>query len=248
MAGTKWSALSAMLGANVTGGEIVCIGDTPTATYTVSTISAQASDNSINDSAAGLPVIPVGKTVRVSGFTDVQAELNADHTVVSSSASKLVVATSITADEAAGQSVTVEQIDASYKMTLDELASFVGAGGGADLDTANTWTKAQRGEVTTLTDGATITPDFSDSNNFTVTLGGNRTLANPSAGIVAGQSGFIEVKQDATGSRTLALGSYYKTAGGAGITLSTAANAIDTLEYRVRSATEIDIAINKGWA
>ena len=32
--------------------------------------------------------------------------------------------------------------------------------------------------IATLTDGATITPNFGANNNFTVTLGGNRTLAN----------------------------------------------------------------------
>ena len=44
--------------------------------------------------------------------------------------------------------------------------------------------------ITTLTDGATITPDFATSCNFTVTLGGNRAMANPS-NPVAGQSGSI---------------------------------------------------------
>ena len=48
------------------------------------------------------------------------------------------------------------------------------------------------GEIVTLTDGATITPDFSTSNNFTVTLGGNRTLANPT-NIVAGQLSLIHI-------------------------------------------------------
>jgi hypothetical protein len=59
--------------------------------------------------------------------------------------------------------------------------------------------------------------------------------------------GYIEVKQDATGSRTLAFGSNYRKVSGGDLTLSTAANAIDTLEYRVRSATEIDLALNKAW-
>jgi hypothetical protein len=92
--------------------------------------------------------------------------------------------------------------------------------------------------ITTLTDGATITPAFTDSCNFTVTLGGNRTLANPT-GLVAGQSGSIFLVQDATGSRTLAFGSYYDFAGGTAPTLSTAANAVDRLDYIVRSSTSI---------
>jgi len=108
----------------------------------------------------------------------------------------------------------------------------------AALATAQTFTAGQRGEVTTLTDGANISIDLADSNNFTVTLAGNRTLDNPS-NIVAGQSGSIFVVQDGTGSRTLAYGSYYDFAGGTAPTLSTAASAVDRIDYIVRSSTSI---------
>ena len=93
--------------------------------------------------------------------------------------------------------------------------------------------------ITALTDGATITPDFSASCNFSVTLGGNRTLANPT-NMVAGQSGSLFISQDATGSRTLAYGSYWDFAnGGVAPTLSTAANAVDRIDYIVRTTTSI---------
>jgi len=92
--------------------------------------------------------------------------------------------------------------------------------------------------ITTLTDGVTITPAFTDSCNFTVTLGGNRTLANPT-GLVAGQSGSIFVVQDATGGRTLAFGSYWDFANGTAPTLTTTANAVDRIDYVVRSSTSI---------
>lgn len=108
----------------------------------------------------------------------------------------------------------------------------------AKTDVAQTYTAGQRGEITALTDGATITPDLADSNNFSVTLGGNRTLANPS-NIVAGQSGSFFITQDGTGSRTLAYGSYYDFIGGTAPTLSTAANAVDRIDYIVRSSTSI---------
>lgn len=108
----------------------------------------------------------------------------------------------------------------------------------AGLDTAQTWTKGQRGEITALTDAATITPDFSDSNNFSVTLGGNRTLANPT-NLVAGQSGCIWITQDGTGSRTLAYGSNWDFTGGTAPTLTTTASARDCLVYSVQSATQI---------
>jgi len=106
------------------------------------------------------------------------------------------------------------------------------------IDTAQTWTKGQRGEITALTDAATITPDFADSNNFSVTLGGNRTLANPS-NLVAGQSGCIWITQDATGNRTLAYGSHWDFSGGTAPALTAAANARDCLVYAVQSATQI---------
>jgi hypothetical protein len=108
----------------------------------------------------------------------------------------------------------------------------------AGIDTAQTFTKGQRGEITALVDGATITPDFADSNNFSVTLGGNRTLANPT-NLTAGQSGVIVITQDGTGSRTLAYGSNFKFPGGTAPTLTTTASAVDVLAYYVESASRI---------
>jgi hypothetical protein len=110
--------------------------------------------------------------------------------------------------------------------------------GAAALDVAQSFTAAQRGAVVALTDGATITPDFSLANNFSVTLGGNRTLANPT-NLVAGQSGVIKITQDATGSRTLAYGSNWDFSGGVAPTLTITANAVDILAYYVDSSTNI---------
>jgi len=120
-------------------------------------------------------------------------------------------------------------------------SAFTAATAGTDyagIDTAQTFTKGQRGEITVLTDGATITPDLADSNNYSVTLGGNRTLANPT-NTTAGQSGSIFVSQDGTGSRTLAYGTNWDFAGGTAPTLSTAASSVDRIDYVVRTATSI---------
>ena len=111
--------------------------------------------------------------------------------------------------------------------------------GGVSLSVANTWTAGQRAEITTLTDGATITPNLADSNNYVVTLAGNRTIANPT-NIVAGQSGSIFIIQDGTGSRGIASwGSYWDFQGGTAPTLSSGANAVDRIDYVVRSSTSI---------
>ena len=90
---------------------------------------------------------------------------------------------------------------------------------------------------TALTDGATITPDFSAANNFSVTLGGNRTLANPT-NLTAGQHGVIVITQDGTGSRTLAYGSKFKWPGGVAPTLTTTANATDFISAQYFSDTD----------
>tara|TARA_R100000149_G_scaffold66201_1_gene43754 strand:- start:1853 stop:3220 length:1368 start_codon:yes stop_codon:yes gene_type:complete len=92
-----------------------------------------------------------------------------------------------------------------------------------DTDTSNT---------------GSVTLDFSANQNFVLTLTGNVTLANPSTETV-GQSGFIVCIQDGTGGRTLSLGTDYETAGGAGITLSSAASATDIIPYVVAASNRI---------
>jgi hypothetical protein len=106
------------------------------------------------------------------------------------------------------------------------------------LSAVQSYSAAQRGTISALTDGATITADFAAANNFSVTLGGNRTLANPS-NQTAGQSGCIWITQDGTGSRTLAYGSQWDFTGGTAPTLSTAAASVDCLVYAVQSSTKI---------
>ena len=94
-----------------------------------------------------------------------------------------------------------------------------------DTDTSNT---------------GSVTLDFSANQNFVLTLTGNVTLANPSTEQV-GQAGVMVFIQDGTGSRTLSLGSDYETAEGAGITLSTAANAVDIVPYFVKASGSIQL-------
>lgn len=131
-------------------------------------------------------------------------------------------------------------------MTPGEKTSALGVLGAAGKAIAQTFTKAQRGAIEVLTDGATITPDFDLANNFSLTIAGNRTLANPT-NVVAGQSGSIFITQDGTGGRTLAYGANWKFVGGAP-SLSIAGGAIDRLDYTVKSATEIHAALAKAVA
>jgi hypothetical protein len=102
----------------------------------------------------------------------------------------------------------------------------------AKLDVAQTFTAAQVGSTQTASITGSTTLDFSVYQNFVLTLTGTVTLDNPTTE-TAGQSGFITFIQDATGSRTVSLGTDYETAGGSGLTLSTAASATDIVPYVV---------------
>lgn len=91
---------------------------------------------------------------------------------------------------------------------------------------------------TDTTNTGTVTLDFGANQNFVLTLTGNVTLANPTTEQV-GQSGFIVFIQDATGGRTVSLGTDYETAGGAGLTLSSAASTTDVVPYIVAASGRI---------
>ncbi len=95
---------------------------------------------------------------------------------------------------------------------------------------AHRFNKQQTIVTGTLTDAASISWDLDDDQVATVTLGGNRTLANPS-NMQDGGTYIVIVKQDGTGSRTLGYGSAYKWTVGIAPTLTTTASATDILTF-----------------
>ena len=94
----------------------------------------------------------------------------------------------------------------------------------------------------TLTDAASIALDLSTATTFFVSLAGNRTLGN-GANAQPGQSGFIYVFQDGTGSRTLSYGDSYNFPDAEVPVLSTVASAVDMLVYNVRGVSAIDMIL-----
>ena len=110
--------------------------------------------------------------------------------------------------------------------------------GDATLANDNTWTGAQRGQVTGLTSSANITVDMSTTNNHSVTLAHNTQFENPS-NQVAGQSGSIFITQDGTGSRTAAWAANWKWKGGTAPTLSIVAGSVDRIDYIILASGSI---------
>lgn len=104
-------------------------------------------------------------------------------------------------------------------------------------------TKSIRSPEIILTDQATITPDFSTGSSFKVQLGGSRTLGVPS-NLSPGQSGFINVFQDSTGSRTLSYAWPFIFPYGLAPTLSTTKFSMDQLTYLVNSYATSTVTIS----
>lgn len=98
--------------------------------------------------------------------------------------------------------------------------------GFASLVGGNQFSGAQAVNIHDLVDGANIATNASLSNNFRVTLGGNRTLDNPTNMRDGAIYNWI-IKQDGTGGRTLAYGSKFKFSGGGSV--SAAPSAVDMI-------------------
>ena len=182
----------------------------------------------------------------LDGVTSTTAELNLLDGVTSTTAELNILdgVTSTAAELNLLDGVTATTAELNYTdgvtSNIQTQLNAKGTGNGdAVLANDQNWTGAQRGAVTALTDGATIAVDFNSSNNYSVTLAGNRTLGQPTNQVV-GQSGSIFITQDGTGSRTLAYHADWKWAGGSANapTLSTAAGSVDRIDY-------ICLAVNK---
>jgi len=128
---------------------------------------------------------------------------------------------------ASGLLTRLEKGDDDEVLTLASgIPSWAAAGGGG----------GQTLGAVAMSDGANISWNASAGNIFTVTLGGNRTLDNPSS-ITVGETYHFQITQDGTGSRTLAYGSWFKWGGGAAPILTTVAGEIDFIVVTAVSAT-----------
>jgi hypothetical protein len=93
------------------------------------------------------------------------------------------------------------------------------------LGFANIFERNQSVQPLDLTDGGTISTDASLSNIFRVTLGGNRTLANPT-NLTDGMVLNWIIKQDSTGGRTLAYDTKFKWPSGTAPVVAAGSNAV----------------------
>ena len=199
----------------------------------------------------GVPAAPTAaqgtNTTQIATTAFVNAEIAADTAAKAPLASPTF--TGVPAAPTAAQGTNTTQVATTQFVNAEIAADLTAAIGStvqahdadtAKTDVAQTYTAAQRAEITALTFAATMTPNFADSNNFSVTLTGTGRIANPT-NQVAGQSGSIFITQDGTGSRVLSWGdsggtSAWYWAGGTAPTLSTGANVKDRVDYIVAAS------------
>jgi len=156
------------------------------------------------------------------------------HTFITNGTGSLISqGDSIVLRSAGQENYLVGTANGAVDLYYDNVKEFETKSGGVKLNGHSEQAVNALGNTT----GST-TIDFSVANIITATLTGNTTFANPTTESV-GQSGSIIVTQDGTGSRTLAWGSQFKWAGGTAPTLSTAAAAVDRIDYLVVAADTI---------
>lgn len=124
-----------------------------------------------------------------------------------------------------------DTVDVNSALASKESIANKGAAGGyAGLNSSGRVISVALGQSpSVLTDAATIDTDASLSNQFRVTLAGNRTLGNPTNAF-DGQLVMWSIKQDGIGTRILTLGTKFRFGTDiASVVLSTAAGKTDKL-------------------
>jgi hypothetical protein len=238
-----------------TGGTSVdIVGD-----VTAATIQADG-DTSAGDNAAMGYTAAEGLILTGQGSTNdvtIKNDADADVITIATGATNVDIVGDVTAATVNADGDTSAGDNAAIGYTAAEGLILTGQGSTSDVTIKNdadatvfsiatgTTTGTFAGTVLAKTDTDTsntgnVTLDFTANQNFVLTLTGNLTLDNPSTEQV-GQAGVFVFIQDGTGSRTLSLGTDYETAGGAGITLSTAASAVDVVPYFVKASGSIQL-------
>lgn len=216
---TDLSAASALVGT-----ELVEVSQlSATVTISAATLSAQASDNSYNDSGAGFVAagFAVGNRVRVSGFTGNVANNILVGVITALTAGKMTIGGTdgdVIVDDAAGETVTISKwtsarIDVQAIADLKNLfgATITTAGTAYNLDNAdrgkyNRFTNASAKTITVRTNAThALTADAEwhfrnvGAADLTVSPAGGVTISSPAGGsLVIPAGGTATLKRVAT--------------------------------------------------
>jgi len=207
------------------------------ATTAITATSATNASYALSATNANFAASATEATTAITATSATNASYALSATNANFAASATEATTAITATSATNATNAVNLAGGSVSATTGTFSTSLKVGG-VSPDKQFEITKSARAAITSLTDATSISLDFDVAQNFTVTLGDNRTLENPS-NIDPGQTGSIFVQQDGTGGRTLSFANYWHFAGGTAPTLSTAASAVDRIDYITFTSTSI---------
>jgi len=185
--------------------------------------------------AMGGPFYIVDNTANSAQASGNAALVNAATAQASGNAALVVGTSALASGNAALTNSSTAQ--ASGNAALVDLSNKYDKTGGVISGTVIV-NKQSFGTINTITSSGVLLVDFSTGNNFQVTLASNATFAGP-VNASGGQSGAIMIRQDNTGSRTLAYSGSWAFQGGTAPTLTTAASGIDVLAYFVVAPTRV---------
>ena len=203
-------------------GDVVFTGDAANVTWDKSVDDLIFNDNAkavFGTSSDGLEVFHDGSHSYIKDSGTGELKLQSDFFIVQNAAGN---ETQLSCDE-----------DGAVSIYYDNVKEFETKSGGVKLNGHSECAVNALGNT-----NSNPTFDFTVANYITLTLTGNVTVQNPTTESV-GQSGSIIITQDGTGSRTCAWSNQFKWTGGTAPTLSTAANAVDRIDYLVVAADTI---------
>ena len=93
-------------------------------------------------------------------------------------------------------------------------------------------------DISALTSASSVAVDFDTAQNFSLTLAHDVTIANPTNANL-GQTGSIFITQPSSATHTVSFGSNWKFSGGTAPTATATNDAVDRLDYIVKSASEV---------
>lgn len=223
---TSTSAMLTTLGAQASDATLTAlaayntnglVAQTAADTFTGRTITGTSNQVTVSngDGVSGNPTLSLPSTVKiVTSILDTNANEFISFTATGSAVNEVAITNAATAGQ---PKISVSGGDTNISLVLDAKGTGV--------------IMAQQALIpdpVALTDAATISVDASLGNHFRVTLGGNRTLGNPT-NATDGQKLLFEIIQDATGSRTLTLDT--KFAFGTDITAFTATTTASKRDF-----------------
>ena len=182
-------------------------------------------------------------TVKTAGGSGVTVPQGTAQTLYVTGSSVVAASQPTSAAQPSFGSAAFVNVGTSVNEVLQVSASdarYLQAAGGNVFTSVNRFNKQVFSPPVTVAFATTVSLDFSQGNDFVVSLTGNMTVIP--VGHQPGQGGYIWLYQDNIGGRSVAWNAQFKFPASVAPTLTVTASAVDVVPYAVRTSTAIDAA------